>query len=68
MLCYAMQVGNVSHYLPPLLSQVAAAQSQPKHQYLLLQALNEVITTVATGKGGHSRGALSQGESAALLM
>eukprot|EP00878_Enallax_costatus_P020279 GHUV01021430.1.p1 GENE.GHUV01021430.1~~GHUV01021430.1.p1 ORF type:complete len:419 (+),score=184.03 GHUV01021430.1:842-2098(+) len=39
--------GNLGKYLPALLSSIEGSQGNSKQQYLLLQALNEVVTTVA---------------------
>lgn len=39
--------GNLSAYLPVVLEQVHAQAANPKLQYQLLRALNEVITTTA---------------------
>eukprot|EP00195_Chlamydomonas_chlamydogama_P007020 CAMPEP_0202892974 /NCGR_PEP_ID=MMETSP1392-20130828/2632_1 /ASSEMBLY_ACC=CAM_ASM_000868 /TAXON_ID=225041 /ORGANISM="Chlamydomonas chlamydogama, Strain SAG 11-48b" /LENGTH=1235 /DNA_ID=CAMNT_0049577131 /DNA_START=157 /DNA_END=3864 /DNA_ORIENTATION=- len=39
--------GNLPHYMPSLLRQISSTQGAPKQQYLLLQALSEVITTIA---------------------
>ena len=46
-------VGALSVYLPPLLAAVAGRAGAPKEQYLLLRALNEVITSLlALADGG----------------
>lgn len=42
--------GNLGKYLPALLSSIEGSQGNSKQQYLLLQALNEVVTTVASRK------------------
>ena len=47
-----MASGNMSSYLPLLLSHVKSAQSEPKKLYQLLKALNQVITTAAVGTTG----------------
>lgn len=44
--------GNTAHYLPGLMAQVAAAAPEPRHQYLLLTALHEVIAAVASSTAG----------------
>lgn len=54
--------GNLHAFLPSLLQKISAAAASPKEQYLLLQALNEVLVTITTvgqssidlseGKGG----------------
>lgn len=51
--------GNLPHYLPSLLSLIGGAQGDPKRQYLLLQALGEVIATISAV--GQSRMDLSEG-------
>ncbi|KAG2500009.1 hypothetical protein HYH03_002291 [Edaphochlamys debaryana] len=43
--------GNLRHFLPGLVAQIGAAAGQPKQQYLLLQALNDVISTLASPSG-----------------
>jgi hypothetical protein len=35
-------VGSLQIYLPFLVDQISSQQASPKHQYLLLKALNEV--------------------------
>lgn len=40
--------GNLAKYLPTLLNSIQGSSSNSKQQYLLLQALNEVVTTVAS--------------------
>jgi hypothetical protein len=39
--------GALPRYLPSLLQRISAAAQQPKQQYLLLQALSEVVSTAA---------------------
>ncbi|KAG2450178.1 hypothetical protein HYH02_000280 [Chlamydomonas schloesseri] len=43
--------GNLRHFMPGLLAQIGGAAAAPKQQYLLLQALNDVITTLAAPSG-----------------
>lgn len=39
--------GALPKYLPSLLQRISGAASSPKQQYLLLQALSEVVSTAA---------------------
>ncbi|GIL73243.1 hypothetical protein Vretimale_4847 [Volvox reticuliferus] len=43
--------GNLSHFMPGLVAQISSSAGQPKQQYLLLQALNDVISTLASPAG-----------------
>lgn len=56
--------GNLGKYLPALLSSIEAAGGQSKQQYLLLQALNEVVTTVGARRAGDKEAGLTSGECA----
>lgn len=42
-----MGIGSPAHILPFLLSQIKSASSQPKRQYLLLKALNDMVVGLA---------------------
>eukprot|EP00192_Tetraselmis_astigmatica_P000226 CAMPEP_0117662728 /NCGR_PEP_ID=MMETSP0804-20121206/8205_1 /TAXON_ID=1074897 /ORGANISM="Tetraselmis astigmatica, Strain CCMP880" /LENGTH=1235 /DNA_ID=CAMNT_0005469641 /DNA_START=95 /DNA_END=3802 /DNA_ORIENTATION=- len=44
-------VGSLHTYLPFLLEQISSQQASPKHQYLLLKSLNEVIASITKGGG-----------------
>ncbi|KXZ56874.1 hypothetical protein GPECTOR_1g789 [Gonium pectorale] len=50
--------GNLAHFMPGLVGQIAAAAGHPKQQYLLLQALNDVISTLASPAGAATAGQL----------
>ncbi|GFR41083.1 hypothetical protein Agub_g1723, partial [Astrephomene gubernaculifera] len=52
--------GNLPHFLPGLVAQIGAAAGQPKQQYLLLQALNDVISTLASPSAGAKAAELGQ--------
>jgi cullin-associated NEDD8-dissociated protein 1 len=54
--------GNLGKYLPALLSSIEQAGGNSKQQYLLLQALNEVVTTVSSRKSKDKDAGLSSGE------
>ncbi|GIL42737.1 hypothetical protein Vafri_669 [Volvox africanus] len=43
--------GNLGHFMPGLVAQISSSAGQPKQQYLLLQALNDVISTLASPAG-----------------
>ncbi|GLI69131.1 hypothetical protein VaNZ11_013686 [Volvox africanus] len=43
--------GNLGQFMPGLVAQISASAGQPKQQYLLLQALNDVISTLASPAG-----------------
>lgn len=45
----AVAVGNLNHYLPMILHEIKA---QPKRQYLLLNSLKELITSLSTTRAG----------------
>ncbi|MEW5303601.1 MAG: hypothetical protein WDW36_006278 [Sanguina aurantia] len=47
----AVACGNLPHFLPSLLTRIAETQGTPKQQYLLLQSLTEVISTITAA--GH---------------
>ena len=46
--------GHLAKYLPSLLQQVRATAGNPKQQYLLLQALNEVVVNITSSSSGGS--------------
>ena len=47
----AVSVGNLPLYLPRLLQQIATELHNPKQEYILLQALSEVIKSVRDKPG-----------------
>lgn len=53
--------GNLSKYLPDLMQQVVGAGSS-KQQYLLLQALNEVVSTISSSGADGGPLTLSPGQ------
>lgn len=64
----AITCGALQHYLPPLLQLIAASQTNPKRQYLLLQALNEVIVTNTSSAGSAAAFSKDQQESVLVLL
>ncbi|KAF8067210.1 CAND1 [Scenedesmus sp. PABB004] len=59
--------GNLAAYLPGLLSSIGAAGGNSKQQYLLLQALSEVVASVGARAGKAKAGAADVGFTPAQL-
>jgi len=60
-------VGSLQTYLPFLLDQISTQQAAPKQQYLLLKALNEVISSVTKGSSTSGGVVLAQVEQERIL-
>uniref|UniRef100_A0A383V8K4 TATA-binding protein interacting (TIP20) domain-containing protein n=1 Tax=Tetradesmus obliquus TaxID=3088 RepID=A0A383V8K4_TETOB len=54
--------GNLGRFLPALLQSIEGASGQSKQQYLLLQALNEVVTTVSARKAADTRAGFTEAQ------
>ncbi|KAF6251732.1 armadillo-type protein [Scenedesmus sp. NREL 46B-D3] len=54
--------GNLGRFLPALLQSIEGAGGQSKQQYLLLQALNEVVTTVGARKAADTRAGFNEAQ------